>query len=293
MGSLYTKVRTKLSLYAHRKVAGLLEGEYGSVFKGRSMDFDDLRAYIPGDDVKDIDWRATARSGQTLIRRYIAIRKHNVMLVTDIGRNMTAISENGEVKKDIAVMVSGVMGYIVLKHGDLISLVAGDSEQNSYLPLKSDSTHLEHILQRINTPSESEAAKSNILVQLEYALKTIRRRMIMVVVADEIPYSGDVHALLRRLRVRHEIVWVTIADADLTADLLMSDVALPDMNLPEFARTNTQVVEEYKAAQTEAREEFSHGLASLGIASVTVSNEAEVPTKLFSLLEKQRYAKRV
>lgn len=293
MGSLYNKVRTKLSLYAHRKVAGLLEGEYGSVFKGRSMDFDDLRAYIPGDDVKDIDWSATARSGQTLIRRYIAIRKHNVMIVTDTGRNMMAVSEGGEVKKNIAVMVSGVMGYIVLKHGDLISLVAGDSEQNSYLPLKSDSTHLEHILQRINATSGSDTAKSNILVQLEYVARTMRRRMIMVVIADEIPYVDELRVLLRRLRVQHEIVWVTVADADLTAEPLITDVAFPEINLPEFVRRNPQVIDEYKTSQTQAREEFSHSLAKLGIASVIVSNEAEVPTKLFSLLEKQRYAKRV
>lgn len=293
MASLYTKVRTKLSLYAHRKVTGLLEGEYGSVFKGRSMDFDDLRAYIPGDDVKDIDWLATARSGQTLVRRYVAIRKHNIMLVTDTGRNMTAVSGGGEVKKDIAVMVSGVMGYIVLKHGDLISLAAGDDKHTQYLPLKGDSTHLERILQHIDTKPTDDGPKSNILTQLEYVLRTIRRRMIMVVVADEVAYDEDIHSLLRRLRVQHEIVWVTISDADLTSDVVMKDVASPEVYLPNYIRTHKAVGAEYKAAQLQAHDAFAHGLATLGIASVRVDNEAEVPTKLFTLLEKQRYAKRV
>ena len=56
MPSLFTKVKAKMDLYTHEKVRSLLDGQYGSVFKGRSLDFDDLREYIPGDDIKDIDW---------------------------------------------------------------------------------------------------------------------------------------------------------------------------------------------------------------------------------------------
>ena len=76
MPSLFAKVKAKMDLYAHEKVRSLLDGQYGSVFKGRSLDFDDLREYIPGDDVKDIDWKATARSSGIRIRRYQAIIKH-------------------------------------------------------------------------------------------------------------------------------------------------------------------------------------------------------------------------
>ena len=64
MGSLLQKVQKKMTITAHRKVRTALEGEYASVFKGRSMDFDDLRPYVPNDDIKDVDWKATARSGQ-------------------------------------------------------------------------------------------------------------------------------------------------------------------------------------------------------------------------------------
>src|SRR6478752_9672895 len=107
MASLLVKVRRKMSITAYRKVRSALEGEYASVFKGRSMDFDDLREYVPGDDVKDIEWRATARSGQVRIKRYVAIRKHNIMLVVDTGRSMAATAPSGEIKRDIAVMAAG------------------------------------------------------------------------------------------------------------------------------------------------------------------------------------------
>ncbi len=84
MASLLQRVKSKLAIFAHRKARGMLDGEYGSVFRGRSLDFDDLRAYVPGDEVRDIDWKATARHGSPLIRRYVAVRRQTVLLVTGL-----------------------------------------------------------------------------------------------------------------------------------------------------------------------------------------------------------------
>ena len=127
MAGLLQRVKSKLSIFAHRKARGMLEGEYGSVFKGRSLDFDDLRAYVPGDEVRDIDWKATARHGSPLVRRYLAVRRQTLLLVTDTGRNMAAESRDGEQKKDIAVLALGVVGYLAHRHGDDVGLVCGDS----------------------------------------------------------------------------------------------------------------------------------------------------------------------
>ena len=171
MGSLLVNVKAKMAIYAHEKVRGVLEGEYGSVFKGRSMDFDDLREYIPGDDVKDIDWKATARSGSTLIRRYIAIRKHNIMLVVDTGKNMSAVSADGSSKKQIAVLLAGVMTTLALKHGDLIGLVSGNKDRSKYMPLKTGNVHAEQVLQESTSQipevriTESRAPEPIFIVQ--------------------------------------------------------------------------------------------------------------------------------
>lgn len=101
-----------MAIFAHRKARGMLDGEYGSVFRGRSLDFDDLRAYIRGDDVRDIDWKASVRFGSPLIKRYVAVRRQTVLLVADTGRGMAAESRDGETKKDIAVMALGVIGLL-------------------------------------------------------------------------------------------------------------------------------------------------------------------------------------
>lgn len=295
MGSLLVKVKTKMSIHAHEKVRGLLEGQYGSVFKGRSMDFDDLREYIPGDDVKDIDWKATARSGQTRIKRYVAIRKHNILLVVDTGRSMAARSASGESKKDVAVMAAGVIGYIAQKHGDLVAMVAGDSEGSQYMPLKSTNEHLERILQHIDARATLDAPRSNLASQLEYIARSIRRRMMLIIIADDLALTTEHEQLLRRLGAQHELMWVTVGDADLTSkqwwDDEMDDVDIEQM-IPSYLRRQKQLADEFVKATTVRRDDLARLLTRLGISSERVTGEADVVAGLFRLLERQRYAKR-
>lgn len=295
MGSLLTKVKTKMSIYAHQKVQGLLEGEYGSVFKGRSMDFDDLRQYVPGDDVKDIDWRATARSGQTLIKRYIAIRKHNILLVVDTGRNMSAVGASGEVKRDVAIMVSGVMGYIAQKHGDLVAMVAGDDQSTTYLPLKATNEHLERLLQHIEHHAQPEAAVSNLARQLDYIARSIRRRMMIVIVSDDIELDDEHERLLRRLGAQHELMWITIGDIDIAnkkhKGRQLYDVA-DSTTLPSYLLQNQALLDEFAKVSAEQSLSTQKRLDRLRISSQRVVGEADAVTALFKLLEKQRYAKR-
>lgn len=295
MASLVVKVRTKLSIYAHQKVRGLLEGEYGSVFKGRSLDFDDLREYVPGDDIKDIDWKATARSGQTLIKRYVAIRKHNILLVVDTGKNMAALGSGGQVKRDVAVMTAGVIGYIAQKHGDLVALVAGDESGSTYIPLKETTIHLERILQHIHTKTSLQSAPSNLKRQLEYIARNIRRRTILIVIADELAIDEQHEQLLRRLKAQHEILWVALGDAILTANELLGDeiydVANPT-TLSAFIRGNKKVQQEFQQARQTQQEATRTLLQRLGISNTHINGEADVAQSLFGLLERQRRAKR-
>ena len=295
MGSLLVKVKTKMSIYAHKKVQGLLEGEYGSVFKGRSMDFDDLRPYVAGDDIKDVDWKATARGGQMLIKRYVAIRKHNILLVVDTGRNMSAVGAAGETKRDVAIMVSGVMGYIAQKHGDLVALVSGNDEETQYIPLKGTNQHLEKILQHIKKESQPDAPVSNLARQLEYIARSIRRRMMVVILSDDIDITDEYEKLLRRLVAQHELMWITIGDSDITQKTLAKD-AVYDIGsgaeLPSFLQQDTQVQKEFSAAVENRRIETEKRLSRLQISSQRVSGEADAVTALFKLLEKQRYARR-
>ena len=118
-----TKVKANLSIYTKRKTSNILEGTYNSIYKGKSMNFEDLREYVIGDNVKDIDRKASARSNKILIKQYIAEKKHNVLFILDSGKKMLADTRDLEAKKEVALMATGTIGYLVDKHGDSISAI--------------------------------------------------------------------------------------------------------------------------------------------------------------------------
>jgi len=227
MASLLQRVKSKMAIFAHRKARGMLDGEYGSVFRGRSLDFDDLRAYVPGDEVRDIDWKATARHGSPLIRRYMAVRRQTVLLVTDTGRNMAAEARSGEMKKDIAVLALGVMGYLAHRHGDVVGLVCGDSTATRSLPAKGGEAHLERLLRHVDSHMGLDGAPSRIQDQLGYVARNIKGRHLLFVVADELAADAATAQLLRRLRAQHEVLWLTVRDADLAPSPNGTDANAP------------------------------------------------------------------
>ena len=292
MPSLLIKVKAKMAIHAHERVRGMLEGEYGSVFKGRSMDFDDLREYVPGDDVKDIDWKATARSGSTRIRRYVAVRKHNIMLVVDTGRNMAATSASGDNKRDVSVMTAGVISYIALKHGDLVGLVAGDSTSTTYFPFKGSNPHVEQLLQHIQTTTRLESAPSRIVNQLEYITRNVRRRMMLIVITDDSELTPEHQLVLRRLRAQHELMWVTVGDASGLDQLHefydIDGVAV----LPFFVRTQPTLHQAFANQQQSTMAAQTRELERLGIINQRITGDSDVINGLFSLLERKKHVGR-
>lgn len=287
--TLLQRVKSTMAIFAHRKARGMLDGEYGSVFRGRSLDFDDLRAYLPGDEVRDIDWKATARHGSPLIKRYVAVRRQTVLLITDTGRNMAAVAQGGEPKKDIAVMALGVLAYLAHRHGDVVGLVSGDSSGTRTLPAKGGEAHLERLLRHVHSNTSEDAAGSSIEEQLEHVARTVKGRHLLFVVADEIVANPELDRLLRRLRVQHEILWLTIRDADLAsaAEWYGVDDSSPLLShlaqSPAVAAAYTQA-----AAERDARRE--NMLRQAGITENSVAGTRDVMTALFALLERHRRA---
>jgi uncharacterized protein (DUF58 family) len=283
-----------MSIAAHRKVRGALEGEYASVFKGRSMDFDDLRLYVPSDDVKDIDWKATARSGQVLIKRYVAIRKYNIMFVVDTGRSMAATAPSGESKRDIAVMVAGVIASVALKHGDPIALVAGDSQHVHHLPLKDSRPHAERLLQYIDTHTTLDGSVSNLTGLLNYVKRTIKRRMMLIVISDNLRFPLEQEQLLRRLEAQHELLFVGVDDLDPTEakwkKQALCDVEHPTI-LPQYVRSQKLVEQAYQRFINYEWQTAVRTLDHLRINNVRVKSEAEVIAQIVRLLEKQKHVR--
>ena len=295
MTSLLRRVKTTLSIRAHRRVRGLLEGEYTSVFHGRSMEFDDLRPYVAGDEVRDIDWKATARLGAPMTKRFIASRKHTVLVIADTGRNMAALAEMGDVKRDLAVLAAGTVGYLAVRHGDRVAMVAGDADHTLFVEPASTEAHLERMLQKIAANTTVAAGASDLTRQLEYAVRAFRRRMIVFVIADDRELGAPEQRLVRRLCVQHEVLWLRIGDADLMKPE-WSSAGMHDVHdaapIPAFVRGDPALRAEFAAAVAESSARAEDVFDGFAVSSQRVSAESDVVPGLFRLLEVHRHARR-
>ncbi|RKT77829.1 uncharacterized protein DUF58 [Terracoccus luteus] len=292
--TMLTRVKSKLFVHARRRSRGMLEGEYASVFHGRSLDYDDLRDYVIGDEVRDIDWKASARHTRPLVKRYVANRKQNLVLVVDTGRGMAATTRSGESKKDVAVAAAGLVGWLAQRHGDLVGLVRGTASSTVSHDLRGTEAHLELLLRAVDGATRLDGEQSNLAVQLRWIVQNVKRRLFLLVVADDRDLDPALDELLRRLHVQHEILWLTVEDADPTAidaGVTAYDVA-DGYSLPTGVRLDPKVRAAW-AAETRARLQRTNELLDRrAINHARVGSTDQVVTTVFALLERQRRARR-
>jgi uncharacterized protein (DUF58 family) len=303
--SLLGKVRTRLVIPARRRTSDVIDGEYGSIHRGRSMDFDDLREYVLGDDVKDIDWKATARAGRPLIKRYVASRRHAVLLVVDTGRTMAALGDPDSVKRDVVVLAAGAIAEIAIRHGDAVGLVAGpisgaiggwgfhtaNRQHVVYVPPRRDELHLERMLRTIHDAIDTDGEPSQLDILLGYVARHMPRRMIVVIIGDDVGIDDAHERLVRRLAAQHEVLYCSVADVAMTEPAL-AGAALRDVGtgevVPPFFRRQRGLHDDLSRLAEQRRRATQAVLARSGVASARLTGEATVMTSIVELLERQR-----
>jgi uncharacterized protein (DUF58 family) len=284
MDSLLVRIKSRMFIHAHRKALHLLDGEYGSLVTGRSMDFEDLRAYVAGDEVRDIDWKATARHGTTLVRRYTALRRQTVHFVLDAGRDMAARAADGESKSEVALTVIGVLGYLAVRHGDEVSLLSADAERTIRLPAQASENHLERVLRAIHSAHGLDSPPSDLHRTLGLVARTIRRRAIVVVITDDAVLDAEETKLVRRLRAQHEVIWVTVGDVD---PLRFAGATGVDdgWRIPSALRADRRLTAELARSIDEEIEDRQLMFDDLGVSHRRIGRVDDVVPSLLHLLK--------
>ena len=286
------RVKAQLTLPAHRKVRSLLEGDYESIQLGRSMELNDLREYVRGDDVRDVEWKASARSGQLLVKQFEARRAHTVLLAVSTARTMAAVDDTLAPKRDLAVFVTGALGWLALRHGDRVAVVHGSTDGVRLHPPAGGEAALERALGAIHDTTTPGSGEPDVAALLEQASR-LRRRTILVVVTDEHPVDEHLADALTRASVRHELLYVTIGDADPTRprQATLADLATGSV-VPGWVQADPVLLREYAeavAAETAARRRT---LGRLGIPYETVTDRRTALTSLHRLLRRPARARR-
>ncbi len=281
-----SKIQTSIYLAAGRKTQNLLDGDYTSVYKGRSMEFDDLREYVVGDNIRDIDWKSSSRTGRILVRRNIAQKKHNVLFILDSGKKMRADTSTGDAKSDVAVTALGVLGFIVNRHGDDFTCLMGTEESISYNFFRTGKNHLQNML----SEAEKEIVKDsrNSLNQLlSFTNNHIRRNKIIVIITDIDGLSTLDEDILKELTAVNDILLVNVDDAYLFGD----DVFDVDSGRyePDMVARQKRLRDAEKDARIKLIEKTEEILRRYKITFVTVRSDEEAVDKIMELLEKHRY----
>lgn len=277
------------TVHARRKTNQVLDGSYRSMFKGKSMNFDELREYVQGDEIKDMDWKASARSRKLLVRQYIAERKHNIMLIMDTNKRMLADSEGREEKRELAIMSAGTMAFLVNRNGDFVSATYATKNSVNHFPFKTGLGNIEMILENYHREVTMDN-ESDINSALEYVIRNFKRRMIILIVTDVRGINAIEDRNLKRLLVAHDILLINISDAALQGrDVYEIE---EESYMPAFFTKDKKFTEYTQNKTRELTEAAEKKLKHFGIPSSTVDYLDELDREIIALLEKHKLEKR-
>ena len=200
----------KLELMARRVVEGFITGLHKSPFKGFAIEFDQHRPYVPGDDIKHIDWKVMAKTGKHYIKEYEEDTSLRGYIVLDRSGSMAYTSAR-YTKYDYARFVAAVMSYMLISQKDAVGMAVCDSEIRHFFPPKSTSIHYRNL---IDTLEETETGEDTGLASVLHSLATrIKRRALIVIISD---FFDDVEGLSLALNhfahKNHEVVLFQVLD---------------------------------------------------------------------------------
>ncbi|MBR4831324.1 MAG: DUF58 domain-containing protein [Butyrivibrio sp.] len=281
-----SKIRRAVALYTKKKTSNILDGDFHSIHKGRSMEFDDLKEYTVGDDVHDIDWKSSSRMGTILVRRYVTDKRHNVMFVCDCGRKMLGDTPSGESKSELALMTFGTIAYITGRNGADFALAYPGNERSSISFFKSGPEHLEALIYDYEKHVEIDGK-----ITLEQTLKNVtaavNKRMIIVVISDMEGIAGISEGVMRSVSSEHDLLAIGIEDAMLTGgEVFDSDLGKYEKRFLSF---NDKLHELEVGERNRVIDAVSTATKQSKVSLVSISSQSEIIDNVIGLFERYRH----
>jgi uncharacterized protein (DUF58 family) len=189
-------------------VNDVIAGEYGSVFKGRGMEFAEVREYVPGDDVRSIDWNVTARTGAPHVKKFVEEREQTVMFLVDASHSLDFGSVR-RMKGEIAAELAAVLAFSAIRNNDKVGAIIFTDRIELFIPPKKGKKHVLRVIREMLW-FEPEGRGTDVGAALEYLSRVVRRKAVVFLVSDFV--SPDYSRPLRVANRRHDLVAITIAD---------------------------------------------------------------------------------
>lgn len=283
------KIKANITIYTDKKTTNILDGTYKSVYKGKSMNFENLRSYVINDDIKDIDWKSSTRSGELLVKQFVAEKKHNILIIIDSGNKMNADTSLNENKKDIALLTAGTIAYVAITNGDYAGICYSTNEKIIYKPFKNNLYHLEEYLCEYETTKTTEP-NYDINAILKNILKSIKRKLIIFVISDLEGINNIETKTLKNIKTVHDLLLININDHLLFGENNY-DIE-EEKYIPNILSKDPKLKELEKELIENILKENKKKLQKNKICNVEIKSKNEINNKIIELLEEHKYANR-
>lgn len=240
------KVR-HIQIRSKRVVNDALAGEYLSVFKGHGIEFEEVREYTPGDDIRSIDWNVTARSGTPFIKRFREERQLTVIFLVDLSAS-DAFGSAKQTKAEMAAEICALIAFSAIRNNDRVGLILFTDSVELFIPPLKGQTHVLRIVRELLT-ARPTGAGTRISSALEYLLRVVRRRAVVFLLSDFIDEGYE--RILSIASRKHDLNVVRISDA--------RERYLPDVGLIALRDSESGRVKVVDTSSAEVRKEWTHG----------------------------------
>jgi len=267
----------------------MMAGQYKSVFRGSGIEFEEVREYSPGDDVKDIDWKVSARMGRPYVKRYVEERELVVMLLLDMsasGQFGTGVNR----KTDIAAEIASILAFNAIRNNDKVGAILFTDRVEKYIPPKKGASHVWRVIKEFFA-YEPEHRKTDIKSAVDYLGRVCRKKTVSFLISDFLS-----EAYLMQMKVvskKHEIIGVLLSDP---GDFLLPSggmVTLRDLETGElfcFDGSDKKSRSRYEKISRQAYRKTRDLLKAADVDCIeikTIDSVADALTRYFRLREKR------
>jgi len=234
----YIQIRTR------KTVNDILAGEYESVFKGRGMEFEEVRQYQPGDDVRTIDWNVTARTGDPYVKRFVEERELTVMFLVDLSAS-GAFGSIRQMKNEVAAELCALLAFSAIKNNDKVGLIVFTDEVEMFVPAKKGTSHVLRLIREV-LYFKPRQTKTDIAGALDYLGRITKKRCVVFLISDFLAtgYEKEMQVLGKR----HDLIAVSVTDPH--------EVRLPKAGLIELEDAETGEIVLVDSDSASVRKEY-------------------------------------
>jgi uncharacterized protein (DUF58 family) len=244
------KVR-RIQIVTSAMVNDVFAGQYHSAFKGRGMEFEEVREYQPGDDVRTIDWNVTARSGRPFVKNYREERELTVLLAVDVSASQN-FGTREQLKSELVAELGATLAFSAIQNNDKVGLILFTDRIERFVPPRKGMRHVLRVVREL-LYHEPAGRKTDVAVALEYVSRVLARRAVVFLISDF--QTPSFSAALQIVRHRHDLIPVIVGDERERAlpPVRFMEVLDPETGAQMLVDTSSRAFRERFGRLTEAR----------------------------------------